>query len=133
MINIQEKKVESSKQTEQPNTTSITKQESTQKSTPKQETQVQEQPKEEIKTEEIKEPEIQKCTDTKHGIGVGNSNKWFNSKQEAIAYYDNIIKTWGNKWTNYEIDSETYYKNCPDGYEVFSCPYCGKWTINLFY
>ena len=39
----------------------------------------------------------------------------------------------GDKWTNYEIDNETYYKNCPSGYEVFSCPYCNKWTINLYH
>lgn len=82
---------------------------------------------------EVKIAEVEKCSDTKHGIEVGNSNKWFDSKQEAIKYYEDIIKTWGEKWTNYEIDSETYYKNCPSGYEVFSCPYCEKWTINLFY
>lgn len=61
-----------------------------------------------------------------------NSN-WYNSKAEAEAIYNAEIKKWGDKWTNYEIDSETYYKNCPSGYEVFSCPYCNKWTINLYY
>lgn len=82
---------------------------------------------------EVKIAEVEKCSDTRHGIEVGNSNKWFDSKQDAIKYYEDIIKTWGEKWTNYEIDSETYYKNCPSGYEIFSCPYCEKWTINLFY
>lgn len=61
-----------------------------------------------------------------------NSN-WYNSKAEAEAIYNAEIKKWGDKWTNYEIDNETYYKNCPSGYEVFSCPYCNKWTINLFH
>ena len=61
-----------------------------------------------------------------------NSN-WYNSKVEAIAIYNAEIKKWGDKWTNYEIDNDTYYKNCPSGYEVFSCPYCNKWTINLYY
>lgn len=98
------------------------------------------QPKEEpkvveTKTEPIKEPEpvTPKCDGSNHGVGVGNSNKWFNSKQEAINYYDGIQKTWGDKWENFEIDSATYDKNCPYGYEVWTCPFCGKWTINFYY
>lgn len=62
-----------------------------------------------------------------------SSNGWYNTKAEAEAIYNAEIKKWGDKWTNYEIDNDTYYKNCPSGYEVFSCPYCNKWTINLFY
>ena len=62
-----------------------------------------------------------------------NSNKWFNSKQEAINYYQGIIKTWGDKWEKFEIDDETYQKNCPYGYETWSCPFCEKWTINFYY
>lgn len=58
---------------------------------------------------------------------------WYNSKAEAVAVYNAEIKKWGDKWTNYEIDNDTYYKNCPSGYEVFSCLYCNKWTINLYY
>ena len=75
-----------------------------------------------------------RCTkNNNHGMNVGNSGKWFNSKQEAVNYYDSLIKTWGDKWENFEIDSETYDKNCPYGYEVWSCPFCGKWTINFYY
>ena len=107
----------------------------------KEETKVQDiQPKEEPKvveekSETIKEPEpvTPKCSGSNHGVGVGNSNKWFNSKQEAINYYDGIQKTWGDKWENFEIDSATYDKNCPYGYEVWTCPFCGKWTINFYY
>lgn len=62
-----------------------------------------------------------------------SNNNWYNSKAEAEAIYNAEIKKWGDKWTNYEIDNETYYKNCPSGYEVFSCPYCNKWTINLYH
>ena len=89
----------------------------------------------ETKTEPIKEPEpvTPKCDGSNHGIGVGNSNKWFNTQQEAINYFDGIQKTWGDKWERFEIDSETYDKNCPYGYEVWSCPFCGKWTINFYY
>ena len=82
---------------------------------------------------EVKEPEKPQCTDTKHGVGVGNSNRWFNSKQEAINHYQSIIKNWGDKWENFEIDDETYNKNCPYGYEIWSCQFCGKWTINFYY
>lgn len=98
------------------------------------------QPKEESKVVETKsepikksEPVTPKCDGSNHGVGVGNSNKWFNSKQEAINYYDGIQKTWGDKWENFEIDSATYDKNCPYGYEVWTCPFCGKWTINFYY
>lgn len=87
------------------------------------------------KPEEKKtEPVIERCTNnSNHGMGVGNSGKWFNSKNEAIAYYDSQTKLWGDKWENFEIDDNTYYKNCPSGYEVWDCMYCGKWTINFYY
>ncbi len=87
------------------------------------------------KPEEKKtEPVIERCTkNSNHGMGVGNSGKWFNSKSEAIAYYDSQTKLWSNKWENFEIDDNTYYKNCPSGYEVWDCMYCGKWTINFYY
>lgn len=133
----QDKKVENPKQAEQPKATQVTTKQKTQvKEQPKQniktETQILEQPKVETKTEE-KQPETPKCTDIKHGVGVGNSNKWFNSKQEAINFYQGITKTWGDKWEKFEIDDERYQKNCPYGYETWSCPFCEKWTINFYY
>lgn len=84
--------------------------------------------------ETTSKPIIEKCTtNNNHGMSVGNSNKWFNSKAEAVAVYESKIKEWGNKWEKFEIDDATYEKNCPYGYEVWSCPYCGKWTINYYY
>ena len=80
--------------------------------------------------EEIKEK--LSCTDGKHYMDVGNSGKWFDTEAEAVTYYKSIIKTWGEKWENFEIDDETYNKNCPYRYEVWSC-FCGKWTINFYY
>lgn len=74
-----------------------------------------------------------KCTDNNHAVGAGNSNQWFDTEEQAIALYNSEIKLWGDKWTNYEIDDDTYYQNCPDGYEDWTCPLCGKWTINLYY
>lgn len=87
----------------------------------------------EPKQEENKKTETYKCSGSNHGVGVGNSQKWFNSESEAISNYKSIIKNWGDKWENFEIDDETYNKNCPYGYEDWSCPYCSKWTINFYY
>lgn len=129
-INTQEKKVDNSKKTEQPKTT----QETISKQEPQvQEQKIQEQHKQETKTEPIKEPEKPKCNDSKHGVGVGNSNRWFNSYSEAISFYDNLINGYSNQIHNGEITQEEYNKLCPYGYETWSCPYCGKWTLNYYY
>ncbi len=79
---------------------------------------------EEKNTEEKKEQQIT-CNHS--------NSKYYNTKNEAISEYDRIINEWSDKWINNEIDDETYYKSCPDGYEIFSCPYCNKWTISLYY
>lgn len=100
----------------------------------KEEPKVVEEPEQEMpKQEEAKKVETPKCSGNSHGVGTGNSGRWFNSETEAINYYKSIIKTWGDKWEKFEIDDETYNKNCPYGYEDWSCPYCGKWTINFYY
>ena len=64
---------------------------------------------------------------------IGNSGKWFNSKDEAIMTYKAEINKWGDKWTKDEITNEDYYANCPYGYEVWTCPYCNMWTLNYYY
>ena len=100
----------------------------------KEEPKVIEVPKQETpKQEEPKIVEVPKCSGNNHRVGTGNSGKWFNSESDAIKYYKSIIKTWGDKWEKFEIDDETYNKNCPYGYEDWSCPYCGRWTINFYY
>lgn len=87
----------------------------------------------EISTQEEKTTVIPKCTETNHMMETGNSGKWFDTKQQAVALYEKEIKEWEDKWLKDEIDDNTYYKNCPDGYEYWSCPLCNKWTINLYY
>ena len=75
-----------------------------------------------------------RCTNNNnHGMDVGNSGQWFSTKDEAIAYYNSKVSYWGNLWETFQIDNETYYKNCPSGYEVWTCMYCEKWTINFYY
>lgn len=87
----------------------------------------------EISTQEEKTTVIPKCTEINHMMETGNSGKWFDTKQQAVAFYEKEIKEWEDKWLKDEIDDDTYYKNCPDGYEYWSCPLCQKWTINLYY
>lgn len=80
------------------------------------------------------EPKVERCTNNNnHGMNVGNSGKWFGTKNDAIAYYNQQTKYWGEQWENGEIDNDKYYQNCPSGYEVWDCMYCGKWTINFYY
>ena len=79
-----------------------------------------------------------RCTsNNNHGMDVGNCEKWFNSKNGAISYYEEKIKYWNEWWKNADPNDTnadaTYYKNCPTGYEYWSCMYCNKWTINLYY
>ena len=120
-----QKKETVTKDTTTPNTT-------TQKSTSSttQSSSSQNNKQEVIKTE----PKVERCTNNNnHSLSIGNSGKWFGSKSEAIAYYNQQTKYWGEQWENNKIDNDTYYKNCPSGYEVWDCMYCGKWTINFYY
>lgn len=114
----------------------------TQQTQTKQDTQVSEQQETKANTNATeKKEEMNTNTNQDQNTNTTNnapkcthsSDGWYNSETEAKAIYNAEIKKWGDKWTNYEIDNDTYYKNCPSGYEVFSCPYCNKWTINLFY
>lgn len=58
---------------------------------------------------------------------------YYNTEDEAIAYYKEIAKGFGRKVKDGEITYEEYLKKCPYGYETMSCQYCGKWTISLYY
>ena len=113
-VNVQEKKIDNLKKTEQQKTTQTTTQETiTKENTQLQEEKVQEQPKQETKTEPIvKEPEKPKCTETKHGVAVGNSNKWFDSYDSAVNYYDSLIKGYSDKVKSGEISYEEYSSKC---------------------
>lgn len=57
---------------------------------------------------------VENCTNIdNHFMPVGNSKRWFKTKEEAISLFDKTIKEWGDKWVNNEIDSDKYYANCP--------------------
>ena len=74
------------------------------------------------------------CTNNNnHSTSCGNAGIWVASKNEFKTYYENYCEKWNNKWVNDEISNEEYYKNCPYGYECWSCGYCGKWTGSFKY
>lgn len=109
-------------------------------------TQTQQKPQTETKVEQPKSTETskieekQKCVGNKHSIPTGNSNKWFNSEDEAFVYYKSLIKEWGDKLESfkdfnseeYKVFNEEYNKNCPCRYEAYTCT-CGKVTIDFEY
>ena len=108
---------------------------STKETTPSQSKKQTQESSTETKKDET--PTIQtltQCTNNNnHGMDVGNSGQWFSTKDEAITYYNSKVSYWGNLWETDQIDDATYYKNCPSGYEVWTCMYCEKWTINFYY
>lgn len=74
------------------------------------------------------------CTNNNnHSIGCGNMGRWFSSRNELANYYNNKVNYWNEKISDGEITDEEYIKNCPQGYEAWSCSYCGKWTGNFTY
>lgn len=74
------------------------------------------------------------CTNNNnHSTSCGDAGIWVAGKNEFKTYYENYCEEWNNKWVNDEISNEEYYKNCPYGYECWSCGYCGKWTGNFIY
>ena len=89
---------------------------------------------EEVKETKKEETKVVRCTtNNNHGMNIGNSNRWFDTYNSAVAYYDNLISNYGSKLRAEEITIEEYDKKCPCGYETWSCPYCGKWTVNFYY
>lgn len=82
-----------------------------------------------------KQPTTQKASqcsnNNNHSMKCGNMGRWFDSKADVKAYVDSIMKSWADKWESGEISDDEYFANCPQGYECWSCGYCGKWTGNF--
>lgn len=72
-------------------------------------------------------------TKHKHGAPCGNMGKWYSSRNELKNDYMRVSDSWLAKYDNGEIDWDTYEKNCPCGYECWSCGECGMWTGNYKY
>ena len=73
------------------------------------------------------------CASGNHSMPTGNIGKWFNSRNELNSYYLSVGKEWNNKYSNGKITFEELTKNCPEGYECWSCSNCGKWSGNFKY
>lgn len=57
---------------------------------------------------------ITRCTNNNnHGMDVGNSNKWYAAKDEAIADYKSKRAYWGELWESSKIKKDEYLKKCP--------------------
>lgn len=82
-----------------------------------------------------KQPTTQKASqcsnNNNHSIKCGNMGRWFAGKSDVKAYVDSVMKSWADKWESGEISDDEYFANCPQGYECWSCGYCGKWTGNF--
>ena len=68
-----------------------------------------------------------------HWMPCGNVGKWYNSKEDFKAEYMAESDKWNAKLDNEEIDWDTYIHSVAGGYELWSCPNCGKWTGNYKY
>mgnify|MGYP001128983415 CR=1 FL=1 len=82
-----------------------------------------------------KQPTTQKASqcsnNNNHSMKCGNMGRWFDSKSDVKAYVDSVMKSWADKWESGELSDDEYFANCPQGYECWSCGYCGKWTGNF--
>ena len=82
-----------------------------------------------------KQPTTQKASqcsnNNNHSMKCGNMGRWFDSNSDVKAYVDSVMKSWADKWESGEISDDEYFANCPQGYECWSCGYCGKWTGNF--
>jgi len=82
-----------------------------------------------------KQPTTQKASqcsnNNNHSMKCGNMGRWFDSKSDVKAYVDSVMESWADKWESGEISDDEYFANCPQGYECWSCGYCGKWTGNF--
>lgn len=114
------------------NKTQDVKKDNTQTTSTKKNESTQEKNKQD-KSIENKESNKETDTKTNNTMKCEHSNKnWYNTQEEAIAVYKNKLKYWEDQWANYEIDDETFYKNKPNGYEIWDCAICHKWTIKLY-
>ena len=82
-----------------------------------------------------KQPTTQKANqcsnNNNHSMKCGNMGRWFDSKSDVKAYVDSVMKSWADKWESGAISDDEYFAKCPQGYECWSCGYCGKWTGNF--
>lgn len=89
------------------------------------------QPKEEKKKQEqnyseyeVSIAEKEECKNNNHLIATGNSNKWFETKKDADAYYNSVIAKYGEEWENDDSEDayEKYLRKCPSRIRSYKLP-----------
>lgn len=89
------------------------------------------QPKEEKKKQEqnyseyeVSIAEKEECKNNNHLIATGNSNKWFETKKDADAYYNIVIAKYGEEWENDDSEDayEKYLRKCPSRIRSYKLP-----------
>lgn len=73
------------------------------------------------------------CANGNHSMPVGNMEQWFDNLKDLQTFVSDTMESWNTKYENGTITWEEYIANCPQGYESWSCSYCGKWTGNFKY
>lgn len=89
------------------------------------------QPKEKKKKQEqnyseyeVSIAEKEECKNNNHLIATGNSNKWFETKKDADAYYNSVIAKYGEEWENDDSEDayEKYLRKCPSRLRSYKLP-----------
>ena len=115
------------------------KQPTTQKPTEKQtttqkQTTTKKQPTTKAPTTKPQTTKPKPCTNNyNHYVSCGNMGRWFSSKSDVRAFVDAEMNKWNNLFESGAIGEDEYFRNCPSGYECWSCSNCGKWTGNFTY
>ena len=74
------------------------------------------------------------CTNNyNHSLSCGNTGRWFSSRSEVRAYVNAEMNKWNRLYESGAIGENEYFRNCPSGYECWSCSNCGRWTGNFTY
>lgn len=74
------------------------------------------------------------CTNNyNHSLSCGNMGRWFSSRSEVKAYVNAEMNKWNSLFESGAIGEDEYFRNCPSGYECWSCSNCGRWTGNFTY
>jgi len=74
------------------------------------------------------------CTNNyNHSLSCGNMGRWFSSKSDVRTFVNAEMSKWNNLFESGAIGEDEYFRNCPSGYECWSCSNCGRWTGNFTY
>ena len=73
------------------------------------------------------------CENGEHTSDAGNTGIWFDSKDDAVEYYNSIVDDLKEQLSNGEITQDEYDEQRPTGYSMWPCANCGKYTLSINY